>query len=222
MKTTTIISIICISAIIFGSCRARTSTENLAETSDFAEIIEQNDAITKEEGVVINGVRWATRNVDAPGTFAPTPESLGKFFQWNRQKGWNTTDRYVEGWDNKSWEPVFEWEKENCPCPIGWRTPTLDELISLRNAGGRVWGTLNGVNGVFVGRAPNQIFIPAVGMRDEYDGTLRTEGNMGRFWGKEESAGINVGTAIWFDDTSFVVGGHWRLAGLSVRCVAFE
>ena len=27
----------------------------------------------KEKGVVINGVTWATRNVDAPGTFAASP-----------------------------------------------------------------------------------------------------------------------------------------------------
>ena len=37
MKTTTIISIICISAIIFGSCRARTSVENQAEISEITE-----------------------------------------------------------------------------------------------------------------------------------------------------------------------------------------
>ena len=37
--------------------------------------------LTHDEGVVINGVRWATRNVDMPGTFAPTPESFGMHYQ---------------------------------------------------------------------------------------------------------------------------------------------
>ena len=33
----------------------------------------------QEEGVVINGVTWATCNVDVPGKFAAKPESPGKF-----------------------------------------------------------------------------------------------------------------------------------------------
>ena len=45
-----------------------------------------NNSATHDEGVVINGVRWATRNVDMPGTFAETPESLGMLFQWNRKR----------------------------------------------------------------------------------------------------------------------------------------
>jgi len=32
-----------------------------------------------DEGVVINGIRWATRNVDAPGTFVDNPEDAGMF-----------------------------------------------------------------------------------------------------------------------------------------------
>ena len=40
--------------------------------------IAENSA-TQDEGIVINGVRWATRNVDAFGTFAERPESPGMF-----------------------------------------------------------------------------------------------------------------------------------------------
>ena len=32
-----------------------------------------------DAGVVIDGIRWATRNVDAPGTFAENPEDAGMF-----------------------------------------------------------------------------------------------------------------------------------------------
>ena len=39
------------------------------------------------DGVVINGVRWATRNVDKPGTFAANPEDAGMLYQWNRKVG---------------------------------------------------------------------------------------------------------------------------------------
>jgi len=42
-----------------------------------------------DEGVVINGVKWATRNVDRPNTFAETPESAGMFYQWNDKIGWS-------------------------------------------------------------------------------------------------------------------------------------
>ncbi|MDR1698223.1 MAG: hypothetical protein LBR75_00145, partial [Prevotellaceae bacterium] len=47
---------------------------------------------TEDKGAIINGVKWATRNVDMPGTFAETPESAGKLYQWNRNVAWNTTD----------------------------------------------------------------------------------------------------------------------------------
>jgi len=38
-----------------------------------------------DEGVVINGVKWATCNVDNPGTFVNRPETTGKIYQWNRK-----------------------------------------------------------------------------------------------------------------------------------------
>ena len=36
-----------------------------------------NAQTSTETGIVINGVRWATRNVDKPGTFASAPEKSG-------------------------------------------------------------------------------------------------------------------------------------------------
>jgi len=33
-----------------------------------------------DEGVIIDGVKWATRNVDVPGTFASSPEAPGMFY----------------------------------------------------------------------------------------------------------------------------------------------
>ena len=44
---------------------------------------------TLNKRVVINGVRWATCNVDAPGNFAANPEDAGMFYQWNRKVGWS-------------------------------------------------------------------------------------------------------------------------------------
>ena len=173
-----------------------------------------------ETGVVIDGVRWATRNVDAPGTFADSPESSGMFFQWNRRKGWNATNKYVEGWD--SFNPLgTAWYAENDPCPEGWRVPNADELRSLHNTG-HIWianWNNTGVSGRLFGTAPNQIFLPATGSRYFGDGRLEQIGEFGAYWsdalnvdGGAQNLAIIIDNAgvIWFP----------RAGGLSVRCVA--
>jgi hypothetical protein len=40
---------------------------------------------TIDEGVMINGVKWATRNLAAHGKFADKPEDRGALFQWGRK-----------------------------------------------------------------------------------------------------------------------------------------
>ena len=49
-----------------------------------ATMFAQNTA-TEDEGVVINGVKWATRNLDVGGTFVENPEDYGALFQWGRK-----------------------------------------------------------------------------------------------------------------------------------------
>ena len=100
---------------------------------------------------MIDGIRWATRNVDAPGTFAASPETAGMFYQWNRRIGWCSTDPLVSSdgsiWDGDTTTPVgTAWYAENDPCPPGWRVPTREELESLVNAG-NAWTTQNSVPG---------------------------------------------------------------------------
>ena len=82
----------------------------------------QENANTFDEGVVINGIRWATRNVDAPGTFAENSEEPGMFFEWNRLRGWRATGELADA----------RWTRN--PCPRGWRMPTHSELRSFYNA----------------------------------------------------------------------------------------
>ena len=91
---------------------------------------------SSNRGVEINGVRWATSNVETLGTFARNPESAGGLFTFD--------------------------EAQNA-CPRGWRLPTADELRSLRDAVGGGWTVRNGVNGRTFGTTPNQMFVPAVG-----------------------------------------------------------
>ena len=176
---------------------------------------------TFDEGVVINRVRWATRNVDMPGTFAANPEDFGMLFQWNRKKAWNTIDEEVEGWDNT---PAMgtQWYAENDPCPPGWRVPTGQELQTL----GRVSNeraNINGIDGRLFGSAPNQIFLPFAGMRWT-GGELDSSGAVGYYWGSTLFEQI-IAEHLWFGNSHVTTEGialMRRFFGLSIRCVSIE
>lgn len=172
-----------------------------------------------DEGVVINGIRWATRNVDAPGTFAVTPESYGMFYQWNRKKGWSSTG-IVSGWDYSSLPLGATWTESNDPCPKGWRVPIISELKSLVNSGS-IWTIRNGVAGRLFETDNNCVFFPAAGCRSFYDGSLYIGGTDGQYWSSTEIDSyyaqylkFNSGdvSAIYFYDD--------RRGGKSIRCVA--
>ncbi len=118
-----------------------------------------------DTGVVINGVTWATRNVDEAGTFAATPESPGKFYQWNRRNAWAATGG-VSGGDNST-PTGTTWESNNDPSPEGWRVPTLEEIKSLLDSEKvcRKWIISQEVFGCkFTDIASgNTLFLPAAG-----------------------------------------------------------
>ena len=120
----------------------------------------------QEKGVEINGVIWATCNVDAPGKFAAKPESPGKFYQWNRKVAWGATGD-VTNWNTS--EPAgTEWDAANDPSPAGWRIPTLKEIQSLveEDKVKQKWDdTKKGIT--FTDKESGaSIFIPAVGYRE--------------------------------------------------------
>ncbi|MDR0332779.1 MAG: Ig-like domain-containing protein [Dysgonamonadaceae bacterium] len=169
------------------------------------------------QSVLINGVRWATRNVDAPGTFATNPESSGRFYQWNRRTGWATTGNVSGGWDRSN-PSGTSWIRTNDPCPQGWRVPTKAELESLYNAGS-VWTTRNGINGRFFGSEPNQIFLSAAGWRVDFDGTLLSAGTEGIYWGSNSDHNEAAIGLVFNTDRASTSGGR-RSTGYSVRCVA--
>ncbi len=73
-------------------------------------------------GALINGVYWAGRNVDAPGTFTTSPENYGMFYQWNRKKGWPSTGS-VSDWD-ESVSSGDTWEAANS-------NGLTEELVSI-------------------------------------------------------------------------------------------
>ena len=181
---------------------------------------------TTDPGMVINGITWATRNVNAPGTFADNPEDAGMFFQWNRNRGWSATNP-LRHWANNDWvaggwnntlPAGTSWTRENDPCPTGWRVPTQAELTNLRNQP-NTWTERNGVNGRLFGTAPNQVFLPAAGWRLNSNGALSLVGALGHYWSSTQY-GSTVAWRLWFDSGLSSVSGNWRASGLSVRCVA--
>ncbi|MCL2245880.1 MAG: fibrobacter succinogenes major paralogous domain-containing protein [Lentimicrobiaceae bacterium] len=163
---------------------------------------------TTDIGVTINNIKWATRNVDAPNTFAPNPECVGMLYQWNRKIGWSSTDPVNEYNCDTLWRRYLIdniWEKVNDPCPAGWRVPTDTELQSLANAANEKT-TLNGVNGRVFGNDNNTLFLP---LEDGYGGSNGAVCLMDGAWG----SWINTTTSL-SPDNRFVI------SRFRVRCVA--
>ena len=169
--------------------------------------------VSAADGVRISGTIWATRNVDEPTTFTENSEDAGMFFQWNRSTGWSATGDVV-GWDNSIHENS-NWEGD--PCPAGWRVPSFIELEFLKNLGS-TWTTKNGVNGRTFGTAPNQIFLPAVGLRQGTDGALGVI-TSGFYWSRSPSDANNA-VRLGFNADSINLQANPRNFGFSVRCVA--
>ena len=174
-----------------------------------------------DKGIMINGVKWATRNVDAPGSFAAKVEDPGMFYQWNRKKGWPATGN-VTGWDDTAADE--QWAKSNDPSPDGWRLPSLDDIKKLLDTDkvDNEWTTKNGVSGrLFTDKATgNSIFLPAAGFRAGSDGTIDDIGLEGNYWSgtRDETLG-----ACGLDFSSegandFSLGN--LIGGYSIRCVA--
>ena len=191
-----------------AECGLRTATGTVAVEG----IINISSSI---DGIVIDGTRWATRNMDTPGAFAQSPTDIGMLYQWNRRQGWAAIGDVI-GWDS-SIPTGAAWYVTNDPCPEGWRVPTIEEFESLYNvANGRV--THNDVNGRIFGAAPNQIFLPSLIGRSP-NGALAIW--IGGYW-SSQGAGMEMARIFTFHSDSGHLGrgNGWRVQGHAVRCVA--
>ena len=185
-----------------------------------------SDVTTTDPGVVINGITWATRNVDAPGTFAETNESAGMFYQWNSNIGWSSSNPIKNTNGDYSWimiggGRITEWTKENDPCPEGWRLPTKEEIKELLDTGKVIkeWGTLHGVKGMlFTDKASgNNIFLPAAGHRSD-NGSLYLAGIRGDYMSRSITS--YYAHYLHFDEINSGCGdGNISGQGNSIRCV---
>ena len=186
-------------------------------------------------GVEINGVIWATRNVDMPGTFAETPLDAGMFYQWNRNIGWSSTDPMINSNGGTTWDNSFPpgalpinmpWIRANDPSPTGWRVPTRAEVQSLVNTE-KVNYTMITVNGVVGGcftdiSTGNSIFLPAAGFRHQ-DGWLQNFEVAG-FWHGKYWTGLstdgNGGRDFSVYDSGASIFWSFTRNGQNVRSVA--
>jgi len=177
---------------------------------------------TEDSGIVINGVKWATRNVDAPGRFAAQPKDAGMFYQWNKRVGWSVSYPMINSDGGTTWDSSVEgdiWEKANDPCPAGWRLPTFSELENLANTNSQ-WRTISGVNGRTFNSGDSFLFLPAAGFR-YYGNGMHNSGNLyGYYWSgtiDDYSYSFNLNFSIKHINTN---SNHNCAYGYSIRCVA--
>jgi uncharacterized protein (TIGR02145 family) len=182
------------------------------------------DTITTNEGVVINGIKWATCNVAAPGTFAASPEAPGMFYQWNRKTAYPVTGNTVNGWDN-SYNKGDTWEATNDPSPAGWRIPTYDEQCTLLDKKvSYEWTTQKGVyGGKFTDKTTGaSLFLPAACYREGLVGGRLINTSTGGYYWSNSGGGTDFVNAFYLYFSSNRAYNHSfiRSSGLSVRCVA--
>ena len=194
----------------------KTGTATITVTTAEGNYTAKCTVTVTSKGIDINGITWATCNVATPGTFAAKPEDAGMFYQWNRKKGWSATGD-VTDWDTTI--PAGDtWEKENDPCPAGWRVPNRKELESLLSSDS-TWGERNGITGLFFGAGEESLFLPAAGIRSYSDGTLNGTGNAGIYW-SSANYGSQYAISLYFTNEEALMYYNYRRYGLSVRCVA--
>jgi uncharacterized protein (TIGR02145 family) len=179
-------------------------------------------SVITDEGVEINGVIWATRNVDLPNTFVDNIEDAGMFYQWNRKIAWAATG-IVMDWDNTI--PVGStWEKINDPSPTGWRIPTLSDIQKLldNNKVNRIYAIENGVSGTWFtdNTSDKSIFLPAAGSRSHTEGVLCLVGSVGDYWSITPGA-VNCAYYLFFNSSGLAdcLNSGYRALGYSIRCV---
>lgn len=240
MKKLMLGSILVVGTIfIFNACSKQKDDESSASTSSSSS--SESSSTTNNQtdaGVVINGVKWGTRNVSAPGTFATNSYDAGDFYQWNSKVGWpssgaigsiSATDGTTT-WNN-SWAGGYTtpsssdtWTSANDPSPVGWRVPTFAEIKTLLDTTKvtNVWTTKSGMSGrKFTDKTTgNSLFLPASGWRDG-DGTLGYTGLYGNgYYWTRTADGVYGAYYLTFDCGIADYYYNHRACGQFIRPVA--
>jgi hypothetical protein len=170
-------------------------------------------ATNYEEGVVLAGNTWSTRNVAAPGYFTTSPGKFGEYYQYGRAvPGVLSTYAPTVGgqWSGSA----------NDPCPTGWRLPTEDEFLKLTGDQGMTlsWRTASaagnyGVEGIWCGDnaagasaadPKGSLFFPAAGYIDPTDGQYYNQDADGVWYGYYLTGTENADALAYFGDTGWL------------------
>ena len=199
-----------------------TVTHSVA-VADIDSIVFVPAALVTDAGVTINGVKWATRNVAAPGTFADSQTDAGMFYQWNSKIGWSATDPMTSTngstWNN-AWNGNGDttWKATNNVCPQGWRVPTKAEFDTLVSLSTKMWTTIPAPGYIFTSGG-NSLFLPAAGFRYGNDGTINYVGTRGYYWSSTEYSSSRSYGLLFVSGSAYLYDVT-KTYGFSVRCVA--
>lgn len=226
-----------LTTVLFNSCNEDdTPLPNVTENPDPntptepSEPLDPFDPLIYDEGVVINGVKWATRNVGVPGRFVTT-EKFRTYYEWNRKEA-RRSDTQWTGNGGSSAEGTT-WAKVNDPSPVGWRVPTYDEMSSLfdTNKVSNRWIPGNEQRGAgreFTDKTTgNTIFLLASGLWRGHDGTAFHTTSQGYYWVSTiVSKPMNhpyyaiYADCFWFTFYDIYTEGEHRSSALAIRPVA--
>jgi len=160
-----------------------------------------------------SGTLWATCNVGAN-----SPEDFGDYFAWGEtitKETYNaSTYKYS---DNPKTLPESA-DVATVNWGIGWRMPTMEDMMELHKNCTHEWTTQNGVNGMlFTGANGNEVFFPSAGARG--NSNLFGVGETGGYWSSslyaEESD--NAYFLCFYLDTSSGVSHINRGFGQTIR-----
>jgi len=177
---------------------------------------------TLYEGVKINGILWATRNVAIPKTFTDNSEDAGMFYQWGSNVGWSSVNPLTASDGINIWRDLSEtgnsWTSGKNPCPTGWRVPTHAEQQNLINSGS-FWDELNGAVGLVCGSGDHTIFLPAAGYRNTSGGSLFYVDRLGNYWSSSpySTTAFNM---TFTDGKATPIYSYHRSFSFPIRCVS--
>ena len=171
-----------------------------------------------DEGVEINGVTWATRNVGEFGKFAATPQDAGMFYQWNRKTAYSVIDPVSPAWDNSAISGPLD--PKNDPCPDGWRMPTTNEVWNLMGSANIVRTWADGGWLITDKTTLATMYIPAAGMRYYTNGNIFYGGTVTCLWTNYDRGGGEAHILQLSNDSpGDGLGSCYYIYGFSIRCV---
>ena len=161
-----------------------------------------------------SGTLWADRNIGAD-----SPEDYGNYFRFGETTPF-TEDSQPYKYNNIKGD-IAGTDKDAATVILGeqFRMPTIIQIKELVKECSHEWTEVGGVNGVMVtGPNGNSIFLPAAGLRNEFNGSIAFVGSNGHYW----SASPN---GSYYDHDLYLYSGYWcwssnfRAYGFTVRAV---